>query len=124
MKQLFLFGLILIGLHSSVLGQLKVSKLEGIVKNESGQLVEGALVRVKEVDKSAVTDESGRFEFDLEPGRYTLFFIHVSLESRLLDVILKDSGSVEVEMKFKTINLSEIVVSATSDRENVDNTST
>ncbi len=124
MKQLFLFGLILIGLHSSVLGQLKVGKLEGIVKNESGQLVEGALVRVKEVDKSAVTDESGRFEFDLEPGRYTLFFIHVSLESRLLDVILKDSGSVEVEMKFKTINLSEIVVSATSDRENVDNTST
>ncbi|MBO0721743.1 MAG: carboxypeptidase regulatory-like domain-containing protein, partial [Blastocatellia bacterium] len=66
-----------LGTVAQAQSQITTGVIQGTVKDESGAIIAGAAVEVKNLDNNITkilkTDENGRYVFlQLQPGRYTL----------------------------------------------------
>lgn len=90
--------------------------LRGVVKTQEGVQAEGITVRLKNSQKGALTDRSGRFEVrNLQPGKYTLLISYVGLQNIEKEVEVKAGEVTEVDeiiLDEAGTQLSEVVVTA------------
>lgn len=70
-----------------------------VVDAESGDRVEGALVRVKGLEYRAITDGGGRFRFQLPPGRFGLEVRHIAYGTRTAELEVGPRRRAEVELR-------------------------
>ncbi|HLQ98907.1 MAG TPA: TonB-dependent receptor, partial [Sphingobacterium sp.] len=68
--------------------------LSGIVKDESGNLLDNAHVSISETDMRMDTDHSGAFRFDVAAGTYTISVSKVGFSSEERQVKIKERNSV------------------------------
>ncbi|MEQ9299141.1 MAG: carboxypeptidase regulatory-like domain-containing protein [Cyclobacteriaceae bacterium] len=74
----------------------------------------------KNTSSGISTDNDGRFELDLEPGRYNLLISAVGYEQLLIQEVLVKAGKqlvLDVELNPATYRLGEVVISANSQNE-------
>lgn len=88
--------------RSSINDREQLSRLVGIVTNESGYPVENATIGLLEAQKFADTDEDGRFSLDgITPGTYTLLVGAEYLEFLRKPVtVAKGTNDVEFVLRF------------------------
>ncbi|HWA33480.1 MAG TPA: TonB-dependent receptor [Cyclobacteriaceae bacterium] len=91
----------------------------GLVSDEQGQALVGATIVLKETGRVTTSDATGRFAFPgLQPGAYTLEVSFIGYERMRVPVNVGDSrpSQVRINMKPGRIELSDVVVSASTDR--------
>lgn len=113
LKILFLTWLVAFPLSGSNQKQGSVSGIKGIVTTD-GYPLPGAQVWIDSLEIGDVTDENGRFSFDvIQPGEYDLTVSFIGYETMLFrSVQVSDSNMVElnVELSSTVIEMSGIMV--------------
>lgn len=105
-------------------------EVEGTIKNEKGEALEGVFVSVRGIKRSAISDNTGYFNLNLPEGKHLIQFTHVGYKSNkrtinLTSVISKEIiFNLSVVLKASVVELSEVVISDISLRDNVENSST
>lgn len=76
-------------------GYTQTGALSGKVTSSTGMPVDGATVGLKELGRSTMTNEKGRYELKaLKPGTYTLVISSLETEPKSLKVTVENSGKV------------------------------
>jgi iron complex outermembrane receptor protein len=91
----------------------QTGSISGKVLTTDGQPAAYVNVMVKELQKFAVTDESGRFDFlRIKTGEYTLVISHTGLVTRQQPVTVDDkkTATIEVQLSETTGELEQVVV--------------
>ena len=92
------------------------AQIEGFVTDEaSGSYLEGAVVKIPELNKQTNTNRRGYFEIkDVEPGLYAVEVIYVGAEKKIVEakVAAEGSGLVEVAMDMNVYELADFTVSS------------
>ncbi len=83
-----------------------------ITDMETGEPLIGATIYVEELKKGAITDVDGRFSMVLSPGKYTVDFNCMGMESRQNYMELFSEGDISIAMKKSLISLSEVTIQA------------
>lgn len=105
-------------------------EVEGVVKNQKGDPLEGVFVSVKGIKRSSITNEKGYFTLKLPQGKHLIQFTHVGFQSdkrsiNLTSVISREIiFNLNVVLKPSVVELSEVVISDVSLKDNVENSST
>lgn len=95
-------------------GQPCVSRLEGVVRSESKDILQGAVVRLSPVDKTATTDENGKFSFEgLCSQEYFLTIQHIGFQELTVTV---QPGIAEFEMRQEARELRDVVIEGSQER--------
>ena len=119
MRVFFVFGLLFSGLIS---WSQEKGSVKGLVRTGDHPGA-SATVRIKEIEKSVLTDQEGGFSFsDLVPGEYKMevsFTGYQPLEQSVR-VSAGTTTSVTIELLPSQTQLSEIIVSAGRTRETID----
>ncbi len=92
----------------------KTSKLIGYVWGDNNELLEGASVTIKQIEKSDVTNKNGRFVFDDIPfGSYTLEVSYIGYHTTEQFIRLNNNTeNVAIRLQKINSNLTEITVTA------------
>ena len=61
---------------------LYAQQIEGIVKNENGDLLPFSSILIKGTPNGYTANNQGKFQFNLSPGSYTLICQHVGYEKQ------------------------------------------
>jgi len=88
-----------------------------VVDGESGEELIGVTVRIEGTMVGGITDISGNYRFDVEPGQYTIAASYVSYATQIVKDVEVKSGEVtkiDFTMLTQLTELDEIVVSATA----------
>lgn len=72
-------------------GDKPTTPFSDVVRDQYGAPVSGVLVEVEGTGASAITDEEGRFELELVPGRY-IFVIHLGGWTQRREITVQDSA--------------------------------
>ncbi len=94
-------------------GKLTVSGY--VINSTTGETIIGVNVVVQGTNRGAASDGNGFFVIPgLEPGAYTLDFMHITFEKKSLPVKLIDKGIIlhEVALKPKVIELQDVSIVA------------
>jgi len=88
----------------------KVTILGKISEQQTGELLIGATMYLKEINAGTATDQNGLLSMVLKPGSYTAVFAFMGLETQkyLLEVL--SDGAFSIEMKKSAIQMKEVVV--------------
>lgn len=86
--------------------------VHGIVKDETGKTVAGALVKVKGTDRATTTNESGEFFLKEVDEKCTLFISAVNIETK--EVVLHGKTDVVINVKIKVNELENVGVTVVS----------
>jgi iron complex outermembrane receptor protein len=106
-----LAGLVLAILPASVYAQCVLSYSGTIEDADTHEKLEGAVVTIRELRKSAITDTKGQFRFTgLCPGNYNLEVTHVDCQPLTIHLHLKEDLNQLIVMPHKASQLSEVVV--------------
>ena len=93
-----------------------------IIDANSGEELIGATVQVKsDATTGTVTDVSGRYQLEVEPGIYTLLVSYISYASQTIEGVQVQSGSItplDIALKEEDTQLEEVVVTAAAIRDN------
>ncbi|MDB5243069.1 MAG: TonB-dependent receptor [Spirosoma sp.] len=112
MKHCFLFLLLLISTPTYA----HLGKLVGTVYDQATNLpLSGVNVRLSDMGKATLTDESGRYRFEgLTPASYTLELSHVGFGAQIVTVLVQDDQTTVIETILSTapVQLSEVLVSS------------
>lgn len=114
MKQILLSIFILTCMAQVVLGQT-TGMIRGTVKDDLGDFLPGALVVLKEIDKSAITNTNGQFFFDqIAVGSYTLevSFIGFGALQQQIQVQATENPIIEISLVPTAIQLEGLVVTS------------
>lgn len=85
----------------SIVAIAQTATLSGKITNHSGQPMDGATVIIKELNRSTMTDEKGKYEFkDVKYGNYTLLISSIVSEKKTQNVNI-DSPSIVFNTKVK-----------------------
>lgn len=79
---------------------------------ETGEPLIGATVYFQELRKGAVTDADGNFSIVVKPGKYTVDFNCMGMETRHHYLEVFSGGYIPVAMKSSLIPLTEVVIHA------------
>ncbi|MFM2290686.1 MAG: hypothetical protein RIS29_499, partial [Bacteroidota bacterium] len=94
--------------------------LSGTIKDASdGELLVGARVVVKDQNKFAVSNSYGFYSLSMAMGKYAVTISSVGYESATVDVDLRESQQLNVELKPTSHEMQEVVVSAKRRDDNV-----
>lgn len=108
----FLPGLLLL---ITVSGYSQVTRtLEGqVVDFDTKEPLKGATIRVREPERTATTNDSGRFTIQIDPGEYVMIISYVGYNTRNFTVALFIDQDLEFGIKKKGDNLlDEVIVNA------------
>ncbi len=94
--------LLFINLHA------QTRQLSGVVKDQNGETVAGAAVRVLNTVKGVATDADGRFSIALAPGEDVIQVSFVGMKT--LNVNVKGMSDVVVTLQYDMLGMDEIVV--------------
>jgi len=88
----------------------KVTILGRLAEQQTGEVLIGATMYLKEINAGTVTDQNGFLSMVLKPGRYTAVFAFMGMETKkyMLDVL--SDGAFNIEMKKSAIQMKEVVV--------------
>ncbi|HLS37823.1 MAG TPA: SusC/RagA family TonB-linked outer membrane protein [Sphingobacterium bovisgrunnientis] len=90
-------------------GQAQSSRsVQGIVKTENNEPVEGASIRVKGVNFTTTSNSAGKFTINLPQGRNTLLISMVGFDQ--LEYVIENPNSIEIFLKESSIDIEETVV--------------
>ncbi|MCU0380495.1 MAG: TonB-dependent receptor [Chitinophagaceae bacterium] len=107
-------GLLLAALPLGVFGQCVLSFSGSIEDADTHEKLEAAVVTIRELRQSTVTNEKGFFQFNgLCPGSYNIEVSHVDCQPLSLHIHLKEDLSQSIVMPHKASQLSEVVVVGT-----------
>ncbi|WP_297336122.1 TonB-dependent receptor [Algoriphagus sp.] len=113
MKQLLLSVLLLfLFLHA---GAQSLGNLQGTVRNEKKEVLPGALVMMKGLNKSAVTNTNGQFFFEEIPtGNYSLEVSFIGFTTLQIEVSVSSESSSPLELTLisNAIQLEGLVVTS------------
>lgn len=92
----------------------ELKELRGrVFEAESGEVLPGALVLIRDIQKSAVSDEKGYFQMNLSEGSYSLTVSFVGYQARVVEVMVPFEGELEVRMEQEEISLNQVEVLST-----------
>jgi len=121
--------LALIGLSALLLFNQKLlsqeknpkSGVKGIIKESTGEPLEGVTVRIEGTSLGAYTDSEGKFLFELKPGEYQLKFSYIGFDDTLIKVKVQFNKITNLDFTFSEGGVSmtgvEIVASRSSNTE-------
>lgn len=89
-------------------GFAQMTKVSGTVTDESGTLLPGVSINVKNGSSSAITDSLGRYSIRTSDGSVTLVFNHISFERQ--EIPVGNRTIVNVRMVAAESALSEVVI--------------
>ena len=96
--------------------------ISGHIKDkDTGEDLIGATVYVEEIKTGTTSNEYGFFSITLESGSYTLRFSFLGYEDFIKKIELTGSITLNVEMKVKNQELSEVVITEKALNDNVTN---
>jgi TonB dependent receptor/CarboxypepD_reg-like domain/TonB-dependent Receptor Plug Domain len=93
--------------------------LEGTILTEGNEALVGAHIYIPEIEKGAIANLSGQFQFsNIESGKYTIEISFIGFETQKLVIEIKDGQTFSLKAKLKEggLQLAELVVSSTNDR--------
>ncbi|SHF16770.1 TonB-dependent receptor [Pedobacter caeni] len=98
----------------------KGGEINGYIHTEDNQAVAGAIIQIKELKLERSSDKNGRFSFNLMPGSYTIFAIHMGYhtESYKISVKAGETAQLDINCKHQPIQLDAVTVTAEK-RENL-----
>lgn len=88
-----------------------------VVDGESGDILIGVNIRVKQTNGGAVTGVDGKYNLKLAPGKYTLEFSYVSYQSKLVEEVTVKAGglsSLDMALSQKSVDLKQVVITASA----------
>ena len=91
----------------------KLYTLSGYVKNtKTGEGISNLFIRVKNSKRNTVTDNSGFYTIDLEPGISILEFESVIFTKSIKKVVLYNDGKLNVRLAENINQLDEVVINS------------
>ncbi|MCO6497068.1 MAG: TonB-dependent receptor [Chitinophagaceae bacterium] len=91
--------------------------ISGYVRNEdNGEELSGVSIYVDSTKTRILTDQFGYFSLFLPPGRHSLNFSYIGMFDTRRQVLLLSDGKLDVDMKFKIIQLKEVVIEPEKER--------
>src|SRR5437773_5574247 len=111
---LFLIPVVLISTASIALGQTTTATLSGVIRDNSGAVIPGAKVSVRNSSTGAMretnTDEAGRYNLtNLGPGQYEVRAERVGFSTAQSNVTLTIGGGATLDLTVQVGNVSEVV---------------
>ncbi|MEM9917728.1 MAG: TonB-dependent receptor [Bacteroidota bacterium] len=96
--------------------------VKGYVKDASnGETLIGVNIYVRELEKGTTTNAYGFYSLSIPSGSYTLEFTYLGYDQAKVTVDLKESQTLDVEMKEEALELTEVVVVGEREDQNVTN---
>lgn len=93
------------------LGQGAPNTVSGFVLDENNDPIPYVAVYVKQLETGTVTDEKGRYFFDLEEGYYDLVFSSLGYEEQIIGLVINGEDIVKnVYMTSSLEELNEVVI--------------
>jgi len=87
--------------------------ISGYVREaRSGETVFGATVYIKETLQGTQTNQYGFYSLTVPMGKYTLVFSYIGFEEQQFEIALERNTQKNVELKEKTIETKEVLISA------------
>jgi hypothetical protein len=83
-----------------------------ITDTETGEPIIGATIYFEELKKGAASDVDGMFSIVVDPGKYTVDFNCMGMETKRRSLEVYSSGSLSVSMDKSLIPLSEVTIQA------------
>ncbi len=112
--RLFVFLLVLFGTKNVEASQLisqKKANISGYVKDgNSGELLIGASIYVKEIQGGAVSNSYGFYSCELPVGNYEIQFSYLGYQTEIKQIYLKSDVEINVELFENSESLKEVVV--------------
>lgn len=109
--------------HSDAQMAQKKCLLTGTVKDaRTGEAAEGVSVSVKRSSQAVLTDQQGRYSLSLSPGIYELHFGKLGFDESFEKIKLLSSGTMNIDLYEKVVQMDEVVVSGKRADRNVSNT--
>lgn len=94
--------------------------LKGVVNDpDNGELLEGAQVRIPELDMGTKTDGTGSYGLIMPIGEYTVVVSYEGMRTIKQKIIIYDDGILNIGLNNKAYSLREVVIESTMDDENV-----
>ncbi|MFC2137347.1 carboxypeptidase-like regulatory domain-containing protein [Bacteroidota bacterium] len=89
------------------------SIVNGVIKDKNtGEPLIGATIYIEELSKGSVTNINGYFTISLPPGKYSALFNCLGMEEAHYFLQVNSSGTVNVEMDKKLIEINEVSIKA------------
>ena len=96
--------------HQKIYSQQILShSVNGIITDEKGQPLQGAVVNVKNSTESVETDASGKFSISLKKTKGVLAISHVGYSNKEVDVT-QESSNLQITLSINSRELGEVVV--------------
>lgn len=98
------------------------SSLSGTVKLNSGKSVANANIVINELNKHALSDEKGKFQFSGIPiGKYTVEVFSLEIKKKQFNVEVKDNNkALTFTVEPSDVNLDQVVVTTNSTKKNIE----
>jgi len=103
-----------VGDSEEVFGETNTVLHGKITDVETGEPLIGATIYIEELKKGAATDVDGRFSMVVKPGKYTVDFNCMGMESMRNYLEVYTSGDLSVSMEKSLISLTEVVIQASN----------
>lgn len=113
MKQIYkkwlccLFVVFQIGASNSLFAQT-TSSISGTVKDQTGQVLPGVSVRLKDTKKVVITDGNGKYQIDVPSEKSVLVFSYIGFLTQ--EVAVGKTTRLEIVLSDDSKNLNEVVV--------------
>ncbi|MDP1621304.1 MAG: carboxypeptidase-like regulatory domain-containing protein [Bacteroidales bacterium] len=81
-----------------------------ITEQQTGEVVIGATMFLRETRAGAATDQNGFVSLVVKPGSYTAIFAFMGLETKKYSLEVLSDGDFSIEMKKSAIQMKEVIV--------------
>lgn len=108
------FSLLLLLLQFFVVLAFAQYPLKGTVKSESGEVLAGAAIVLKNTFQGTITNSSGEFQFkNLKAGDYKLNVTFIGYEAKQVDLKVPSEKDLKIELATSNFMTEEVLVAAT-----------
>ena len=99
--------------------------LKGLVtSSKEGEPLPGVTVLAKEINKGTVTNGKGEYALELPSGFHTITYQSIETGKMELSIVLNSSSTLNIQLFEDMVQLNEVVVTAKSIKENIEETVT
>lgn len=83
-----------------------------VTSSENGEPIIGGTLYIEELEMGTVTNPQGYFNLSVPPGEYTLEIQSVGQKSEKIEMDVRSSGRLDLQMEQELVALEEVVVTA------------
>ncbi len=93
-------------------------KLSGqILDKETGEPLPNTTIQVSDLEQGVVATGNGYYEILLKPGVHVLSFSFVNYETKVIDLLMYESGQLKIEMEKTATLLDEVIIQTQATQE-------